>query len=386
MQKVLVKFNEISLKGKNKGTYITRLVKNIKLSSKTQNCNLLNISKKHDRLIITFNDKKNKIEKTLKSVFGIAFFTFVEEIEKKQKILEIKIQEILEILKEKNINEISFKTKRSDKNYPLKSPEINTKLGDIARKLNIKINYKNINNVIHIEISEKIHIYHEKIDGYGGLPIGSSGRMLSLLSGGIDSPVASFSMLRRGSRVDYIHFHNLENNEKAINSKITNFIKKLNNYQHKSTIWVIPYNVYECFTMGKIHPRYEVIFFKYYILQVAQKLALDMKYDALVTGDNLSQVSSQTIDNMKAASLNTSMMVFRPLLTYDKNEIIKIAKEIETFDNSIEKYKDCCSIHSKDQTTIANLEKFKEIISKINMNELIEESLKASKRFKIEGI
>ena len=373
MNQVLIKYSEIVLKGKNRKDFEKKLLENIKLSSKKHNLNLISSKFEKQTILCEFENPKEEIEECLRKVFGIKLFSFVEELPKTTQDILDKAQEIIKDYKEKGVQEIGFKTKRADKNFPLKSPDLNAKMGEIAKNHNIKVNYKNPQKQIFVEILfRKTFIHTGRIPGPGGLPIGTSGKVLVLLSGGIDSPVATYEIMKRGLTCDFLHFHTYAKNELALNTKIREVVERLNDYQFKSNLYLIPYSYYEFQTLNKIPHRYEMIFFKHFIFKTAQKLCLEKQYDAIVSGDNLCQVASQTIENIKATSLNIELPIFRPLLTYDKEEIIKEAVEIGTYDISIKQYKDCCSLVSQNPLTQTNLEKFETITKNKDIDNLVE--------------
>lgn len=387
---VLVKYGEIGLKGKNQNFFVSKLVRNISQSAKLNKCDLERTLTQRDRLVCFFNDtNKELIIETLKNVCGIKYFSFAEECEKEMSAMTPIVKKLLKDMKEAGYKEVNFKTKRGDKRFPMKSPEINLEYIAMAKEMGLGINFKNKEDMIFTEISDKkVFIYSsaDKVKGFAGLPVGTSGKVLQLLSGGIDSPVSAFSMMRRGCVVDFIHFHSETTNEKAFTMKVRKLAEELNKFQFKCVIHMVPYSVYEMLTMGKIHPRYELVFFKHYILRVADAVAKHSFSTGLVTGDNLAQVASQTLDNMTAVSLHIDNQIYRPLLTYDKEDIVDISREIGCFDLSVEQYKDCCSIHSKNPLTSAKLDKFEEILGDFDMEGLIKESLAQSKAFKINSV
>ena len=281
------------------------------------------------------------------------------------------------ILKKEKPQTIAFKTKRSDKKFELTSLDINKRFGEVSNKLDIKVNYGQPELTIFTEITSKqVYIYTKRIESYGGLPVGTSGKVLCLLSGGIDSITASWLIMRRGCQVDFLHFHAFNSNDKIKNSKITKIIDLLNKYQINSNLYVIPYSTYQLETSGKFDDKYDVVLFKHYILKLAETFAKENNYFAIVTGDNLGQVASQTIENIRATSYNINIPLFRPLLTYDKQEIINLLKKIGGYEIGIEKYKDCCSIIARKASTKTKLDYFKKILDKIEINKLVEKSMK----------
>lgn len=384
MTKVLIHYAEIGLKKGNLSFFEKKLVDNIKKSSEKNNLKLNEISRNEKRILADFDSSKKKVSEILKKVFGIKYFSFVYEIEKDISKLKKEVEKILKEFKKNKIKKIAFETKRADKTFSLNSVEVNKELGEISNKLNLKVDYTNFEKKIFIEItSKKIFIYTEKISGLGGLPVSTSGRVLVLLSGGFDSPVASWLMMKRGCTVDFLHFHTFRNNKQAFNSKIKNLVETLNKYQRKSKLYLVPYSTYEILTQGEVFQKYDSILFKYFMVNFADKFARENHYDAIVLGDNLGQVASQTIENLKASSLGISSLIFRPLLTYDKQEIIDLSKKIGTYELSIEKYKDCCSILSRNPSTKTKPEAFENVLKKVDVDIVVEKSMKELERFEI---
>lgn len=379
MEKVIIHYSEISLKKGNFKYFEKSLARNIKDISEKNNLNLKRISRGEKRIFCEFNSKREKITPVLKYVFGIKYFVFIDEVKKD---IDSMNKYVKSILKKENPESIAFKTKRADKSFKLKSLDVNKGFGNIANSLGIKIDLSNPKFIIFSEIvSKSVYFYTSRIEGHGGLPVGTSGRVLCLLSGGIDSVAAAWLMIKRGCRVDFLHFHAFNNNNKLKNSKIVKIVDLLNNYQISSKLYVMPYSTYQLTTSGKFEDKYDVVLFKNYILKVAENFAIKNKYDAIVTGDNLAQVASQTIENLRATSFNISIPLFRPLLTYDKQETIDLLKTIDAFDLSIEKYKDCCSIISKRASTKTKLNYFKKMVEKLDLETLAEKSLEEIRKF-----
>jgi len=349
MEKVLIHHAEIGLKKGNFSYFEKTLMRNIRKSCKRYSIEVKTLKRHDKRIIGEFIGDKTKIIKALKNVFGIKYFCFVEEIEKDIDSIKKKVEVLLKEIKKEGHKNIAFDTKRGDKNFGLNSLQINKELGGISSELGLKVNYSNPKRTIFIEIpsSNIVYVYNERIEGHGGLPVSTSGRVLCLLSGGIDSPVATWLMMKRGCNVDFLHFHTFNDNKKAFKTKIKKTVEILNKHQFKSKLFSIPYCMYEVCAQGNVEQKYDVTLFKHYMLKVAEKFAKDNYYDGIVTGDNLAQVASQTMQNLKATSLGISIPIFRPLLTYDKQEIIDLSRKVGTYDISVEKYKDCCSIIAK---------------------------------------
>lgn len=348
---------------------------NIKSSAALQNVELKKVSKQRNLIMCDFDSGRDEIVNVLKAVFGIRYFSFIEEVKRDEGEIVKKVGKMIEHVKAQGHKTVRFDTKRSDKKFPLNSPELNAKFGEVANKLGLKVDYRNALETIFVEITaEKCFVYSEKVRGHGGLPVGTSGKVLCLLSGGIDSPVAAWLMMKRGCKVDFIHVHNMKSSSDVEKSKMKEILGVLNKYQFNSKLFLVPYTTYEFSTMGKVAKRYDLILFKHYLLKLAESVALRRKYKAIVTGDNLAQVASQTLDNLKAAGYSVSLPIFRPLLTYDKEEIVDLANRAGTFKPSIKPYKDCCSILAKSPELNTNLEIFKKELENVDVKKLLQDN------------
>jgi thiamine biosynthesis protein ThiI len=374
---ILLAYGEIGLKGKNRGDFEKQLFKNVNAIFEKHGIKTFELKKIRDKceLYVSKTYSKEKIISVLKKVSGIKYFSFVTLLERDISVLE---QEISSYLDSYSYSSISFKTKRSSKSFPLTSPEINAKLGEIARSKSIKVDYKGAPQTIYILVHSKgIYVYYEKIKGMEGLPVGSVGRVLCLLSGGMDSPVAAYQLLRRGCVVDVLHIHSLFDSKAVLQSKMNELFSFIASFQKKCTVYLLPSSVYEMVSGGCIPTNYDVIAFKHFVLKMADEIAKKNNYDAIVTGDNLAQVASQTMKNLEVTSYGISKQIFRPLLAYEKEEIVEIAKNIGTFEISSIPYKDCCSLIAKGPSTRANLDKFLKFWNAIDEKELLLRSQKA---------
>ncbi len=394
---VLVHYGEIVLKGKNRKFFESMLVENIKKSFLRENISI-KVEKVNSQILLYIKkgsigsikereenkSLEEKVKLVLKNIPGIYDFSFVKIIERKNNDLEtlnILKNNIISILKSKfyeNYKDYTFSinTKRSDKSFTIKSPEVNAIIGEELYNNNFKINIKNADVKIYVRIiKDKILYYFEKHKGIGGLPL-KQGKVLCLLSGGIDSSVAPYYIIRRGLKVDFLHFHTFKENKEVLDTKIKSIIKKFNKYQYESKLFLIPYHEYQLSTYEKIPYKYDLVVFKNFMLKIAEKIVKEKGYDAILTGDNLGQVASQTIENIKSTSYNVKEIILRPLIGFDKEEIILKAKEINTYEDAIKEYKDCCSIISKKPHTKVKIEKLKSILEKIDYDKIIEENYK----------
>lgn len=367
--KILVHYGEIALKGKNRPFFENKLKSNIEKATVGK------VEKLPGRMIV-------ETEKTdgLAYVFGIIWYASVFESEKNYQ--SIKTQ-VLKGIKEKVKNKPTFALKitRADKDFPLTSQQLAEKLGqEIVDNFNLKVDLNHPDLSVFIEISKSAYIFFEKKKGLAGLPIGVSGKALSFLSGGIDSVVSSYLMLKRGCQLDFLHFHVFPKNDQVKGTKIEELVKNLNKYQFKAKLFALPYYNFQL-CLKNCPAGYELIIFRRFMSKVAEKIARGKGYQALVAGDNLGQVASQTMENIAAVDVGVEMSILRPLLSFDKQEIINLAKKIGSYKISIKPYKDCCSIISRHPKTKPKLGLIEKIEKENEIDQLVDKTLTLSETF-----
>lgn len=243
---------------------------------------------------------------------------------------------------------------RADKQLPVTSEKMARRLGDIIRGESDweTVNLKRPDQIFYIDIyPDGLYLYTEKIKSVGGLPVGSGGRVLSLLSGGIDSPVASYQLAKRGCSVDLLHMAASHVRDVDMEkSVVVRLAAQLSRYTLRSRLFIAPYTYIDLALSGR-HTGYELVLFRRFLMQVAERLAGEIHAQALVTGDSLGQVASQTMENLVTASGPVKIPIFRPLIGFNKQEIIDLARLINTYNTSIEPYKDCCALISRQPKT-----------------------------------
>ncbi len=335
MNYVICHYNEIGLKGGNRKFFEEKLIENIK--------NFLDpslyffIKRISGRFIIklTAEGEKNQknIEKKLKNIFGLANFSFASETE--QNINAIK-RSALETLEQEQFKSFKVFTQRSNKNFNLTSQEINKIVGEtIVENLKKKVDLENPDATLFIEIAEdKAFFYLKKITGLGGLPTGVSGKGLVLLSDGIDSPVAAWQMIKRGMKVSFIHFHSYTDQEEEATEKVKKIALVLSKYQGRSILYLAPFKEIQKKILEQ-QTRDCCLICKRMMFKIAGEIAKTEGINALITGDSLGQVASQTIENMGIIEDKTNLPVLRPLIGFDKQETIEKAKEMGTYEISI---------------------------------------------------
>ncbi len=345
---------EISLKGGNRSRFENILIENIRTA--IRGTEETGISKKDGRILIKTGktpENTQKILDALRLMPGIEWFRLAYVTKPDIREIEAVVRELAAGIPKKTIK---VEARRSDKKFHLTSLEINRAIGTVLDELGFEIDLSEPEIRIQIEIMDGIClITPEKIRGIGGLPIGSAGKVLVLLSGGIDSPVASWLMMKRGCEVDYLHVHSYPDKAQFGDSKIPKLARSINmHYPKKAKIYSIPYGEFYKKTMN-MDNKYELVLFRRFIIRLASMIAKQHRYSAVITGDSLGQVASQTLENMGITTAAASVPIYRPLITYNKQEIIDVARVIGTYELSVESYKDCCSlVAAKHPATRAN--------------------------------
>lgn len=375
---VVIHYYEIALKGKNRSFFEKVLVKNIKKILKHEEYDY--VKRLRGRIVIKLNQNsnKNKIKRKLKKIFGIAYFAF--SFEGKPDIFFLR-KDILKIIQLKKFNSFKIETKRADKQFFLTSQKINEKIGEfIKKKLNKKVDLKKPDLTVFIEfLKDRALFYFKKIKGLSGLPVGVSGKVFSLISSGFDSPVASYLLMKRGCQVIFIHFHSYPQTSLASKNAVEEIIKILNCYQFSSKLYFIPFLDIQKEIASKAPSHQRIILYRRAMLKIAELIAKREKATALVVGDSIGQVSSQTLENIFVISRTVKFPILRPLAGMNKEEIIKISKKIGTFKISVLNFEDCCNLFIPSHPeTKADLKKILEIEKNLNLKNLIRKAIRNS--------
>ncbi|MBP5256955.1 MAG: tRNA 4-thiouridine(8) synthase ThiI [Mycoplasma sp.] len=347
-QIIYLKYGELTLKGKNRINFIDCLYKNIVNALKQFKS--IKIIKKFDSMEINCNKKDYlKVLEIVKRIPGILQIIEAFKIWGNQ-IKQVK-SDILSLIKNKKFKSFKVVTKRHDKSFSINSMEYSKLIGEIVLKniKNKKVIMDNPDLTINIEIhSNNIIIFFERIDGVGGFPIGINGKALSLISGGIDSPIASSLVMKKGMHVDFVTFITPPHTSNLALKKVKDLIKiiTLNKKLEKPKIFVVNFTMIQHELTHISDKSYQITLMRRYFFRIANYLKNKYKYDAIVTGESLGQVASQTIESIQVIEnvLDNKTIVLRPLLIYDKMEIIKIARKLKTYDVSILPYADCCAL------------------------------------------
>lgn len=374
---IMVRYGDLSTKGKNKRNFIDRLGFNVRAS--LASFKNLDIKARRDRMHIQLNgESSDAVVARLSQVFGIQNFSPSIRVEKD--IEKVKATAI-EMLKEKYFDGMTFKinTRRSDHNFEYDTNELNNLLGGaILENIDgIKVKMKNPDITLRVEVRiDGIYLSHETIDGAGGLPVGTAGKAMLMLSGGIDSPVAGYLAMKRGVDIEMVHFFSPPyTSEQALN-KAKELTAKLTPYVGKIKFIQVPFTEIQETVKEKVPSGYLMTIQRRFMLRITALLAQQRKGLAIFNGEALGQVASQTLESMAAINDVTTMPVLRPVVSMDKNEIIKIAEEIDTFDLSIQPFEDCCTIFAPPAPkTKPKIEKARYYEERLDIEGLIERSM-----------
>lgn len=343
---ILAKYGEIALKGLNKNTFENVLVKNIK--ERLKKIGKFSYFKSQSTLYIRPIDGADIDEgiEAVKKVFGIATVSKALEADKDFDDIVIKT---LDYFSEEFKPGVSFKVeaKRADKNFPMKSPEICRELGGkiLEKYGDLRVDVNNPEITVTVEVrDEKAYIHGLQEHGAGGLPIGTSGKAMLLLSGGIDSPVAGYMMAKRGLKISAIHFISPPYTSERARMKVEQLCEKLVDYCGEITFYCVPFTEIQENIKRLCPEEYFTIIMRRIMMEIAQMVCETDNSKALITGESVGQVASQTLDAIVCTDAVCRMPVFRPLIGMDKTEIVNIARKIETFDISALPYEDCCTV------------------------------------------
>ena len=343
MDSVLVRYHEIALKKGNRA-YFTELLKRNLLAA-VKDLGAKEIRSLPARLLLTFKNDvpaATLIER-MSTVFGVANFSIVERTARDIDALRGRI---LESLNGGRFQSFRIETQRGDKTFPLTSPEINRQLGAaVKEKSGARVDLENAEFTVTVEILPRDAFFgFNKIAGAGGLPVGSSGRVAALISGGFDSPVAAYRMMQRGCRIIFVHFHSVPYQDKTSQEKVRQLVQLLTRHQFTSRLYMVPFAEIQRQIVAAVARPLRVVLYRRMMLRIAEAIARQEKAKALITGESLGQVASQTLDNMAVIQQAARLPILRPLVGMDKQEIIDQARRIGTFEVSSIPDQDCCQL------------------------------------------
>ncbi len=347
-QAFLIKYSEIGIKGKNRNYFINALVNQIKRA--LSRCEgEFHVQKEQGRIYVEAQGtyQYDEAVDALGRVFGIAAICPVVLIEDKgwDNLCEGVLAFMGEQYPDANVT-FKVEAKRSDKSYPLTSPEIGSRMGAalLARFPDLKVDVKNPEVYVYIEVRGKAYVYSKVIKGLGGMPVGTSGRAMLLLSGGIDSPVAGYMLAKRGVELEAVYFHAPPYTSERAKQKVVDLARLVSAYAGEVKLHVINFTEIQMYIYDRCPHDELTIIMRRYMMRMAEKLAARGGCLGLVTGESVGQVASQTMHGLLATNDACTLPVYRPLIAFDKQDIVTVAQTIGTFETSILPYEDCCTI------------------------------------------
>lgn len=381
----IVRCGEVALKGMNKPYFERMLLDRIKkLLKKFDGVKAY----RHEGLIFVRADKelnpgtegKQAILKEIGKVFGVASISPAMECESTMEdIGQTAVEYMMEAIEERGVKTFKVNAKRADKNFPVKSPDISRQIGAAVLKgcKVLKVDVHNPDVKLFVDVRhDKSYVYQDKIPGFGGLPLGTNGKGMSLLSGGIDSPVATWMMAKRGMMIEAVHFHSFPYTSQRAREKVEELAALVATYCGRFRMHVINLLPIQEQIVQNCPEEETTILVRRFMMRIAEELAAGNGCNMLITGENLGQVASQTAEALVVTDASVNMPVMRPLIGLDKTDIMDLAKDIGTYDKSIEPYEDCCTVFlPKHPATKPKLERILASESKLDCEGLIREAI-----------
>ena len=382
---ILIHYHELSLKGDNRSWFEKIFKRNVRKHLKP--LPFTNIETKAARVFIfgVDPDQWNEYAIELKKVMGLMNAHLMHGVEADMETMKATAAELIS---HKIFETFRVSTKRQYKNFPFTSQDVNKEIGAYLQPIcnkPVKLKGADLNVIIEL-VNGKAYIGVDKIQGYGGLPVGTGENAISLISSGIDSPVSSFEMIKRGVSLSYVHFHSAPATSRQSIKNVQKLLKVIAGYQIKCMLYNIPLLAIQEKIMETAPSKFWVILFRRAMLRISEQIAEQIGAVALITGENVGQVASQTLSNMRATADAVDRPILRPLAGMNKEDIINRAREIGTYEISIEPYEDCCSffvpIHPE---TRSNLDEVRAIEASIDMSGLYETAMENLEKIIIEG-
>ncbi|NLB78661.1 MAG: tRNA 4-thiouridine(8) synthase ThiI [Clostridiaceae bacterium] len=385
---ILVRYEEIFLKGLNKYVFENKLIKNIK--QKLVNLGDIKVTKSQSRIYIESQDSDYDMEEAilrLTKIFGIASVSPVTRIPSDyEDIKKTSIDIVRELLERKIYKTFKVEAKRGDKSFPMNSPRICADLGGhlLDGFPQLKVDVHNPDFIFYVEVREQTYLYSEIIPSAKGLPTGTGGLATLLLSGGIDSPVAGWMIAKRGVELEAVYFHSYPYTSDRAKEKVIKLAEYLSVYCLSIKLHVVPFTEIQTEIIEKCPHEYLTIVMRRYMMMIAERIADKSGSLAIVTGESIGQVASQTMESMLVTDNAVTLPVYRPLIGFDKNEVIDIARKIGTFDTSILPYEDCCTVFvAKHPVTKPSLQKTLEYEKVLDTENLINNALLKTELIKL---
>ena len=380
-QSFLIKYAEIGTKGKNRFLFDDALIQQIKHALRPVEGKFI-ISKESGRIYMDAQGEYDydEVIAALKRVFGIAWICPMFQIEKTdfEEIKKEVASYVDQVYEDKNFT-FKVDAKRVDKKYPVSSEQMNRDLGEVILDTfpETKVDVHHPDVLLKVEVRKLVNIYSVMIPGPGGMPVGTNGKAMLLLSGGIDSPVAGYMIAKRGVMIDAVYFHAPPYTSERAKQKVVDLAKLVSRYSGPINLHVVNFTDIQLYIYEQCPHEELTIIMRRYMMKIAESIAKETGSLALITGESIGQVASQTVQSLAATNEVCTMPVFRPVIGFDKQEIVDISEKIGTYETSIQPYEDCCTIFvAKHPVTKPNIKVIHK--SEENLAEKIDELVKTA--------
>ena len=380
-QSFLIKYAEIGTKGKNRFLFEDALIKQIKHALRPVEGKFI-ISKESGRIYVDAQGEYDydEVIAALKRVFGIAWICPMFQIEKTdfEEIKKEVVSYVDQVYEDKNFT-FKVDAKRVDKKYPVSSEQMNRDLGEVILDTfpETKVDVHHPDVLLKVEVRKLVNIYSVMIPGPGGMPVGTNGKAMLLLSGGIDSPVAGYMIAKRGVMIDAVYFHAPPYTSERAKQKVVDLAKLVSRYSGPINLHVVNFTDIQLYIYEQCPHEELTIIMRRYMMKIAESIAKETGSLALITGESIGQVASQTVQSLAATNEVCTMPVFRPVIGFDKQEIVDVSEKIGTYETSIQPYEDCCTIFvAKHPVTKPNIKVIHK--SEENLAEKIDELVKTA--------
>ena len=376
----IVKTHELALKGKNRPWFMRKLTDNLRIA--TRGSGVERIWKGQLMVGLTLSDEEcwPEVKSRLKEVFGVAKFYKAYELPQDLDGLKARIPEFLE---GRTFSSFRITTNRADKRFPMNSEEVNRDLGAFVKDLTgaqVNLKYPELSIYVDIQTSGFL-VYFDEVKAHGGLPVGVSGKVAVMLSGGIDSPVAAWQMMKRGCQVMFVHFHSYPLVDRTSMEKAVDLVEHLNRHQYESNLFMAPLGEIQKKIILTCPPSYRVVLYRRFMVRITEVLARRNRAKAIITGESCGQVASQTLENIAVVDQSAGMPILRPLIGHNKEEIVNMAQNIGTFTTSILPDQDCCTLFvPKHPETKADLDTVLRLEESLSVDEIVKDAVENTER------
>ena len=377
---VIVKTHELALKGKNRPWFLRKLTENLRTATEGSGVSKVWQAQLMIGLSLEDDSAWPEVKNRVMDCFGVAKFFLAREFPQDLDLIQ---QALPALLERYRFQTFRIETNRADKRFPMTSPEVNIKLGKFVEDFSgAGVDLSDPDLTIFLDIQTRgILVYFDETRAHGGLPVGSSGRVAVMLSGGIDSPVAAWHMMKRGCPATYVHFHSYPLVDRSSIEKASELVQHLARFQRRSELVLAPLAEIQKRIIVETPPAYRVLLYRRFMLRITELLAKQSGAKALVTGESCGQVSSQTLENIAVVDDVAGMPVLRPLIGMNKEEIVGMSREIGTFPISIQPDQDCCSLFvPRHPETRARLETVQRLEQGLPVDELVAEAVAGASR------